>query len=312
MPNLKRLHNINKYFLACRPSFLSITIIAYSVGFSIQPSTQHIGINIFALLVSVLGHAAGNLINDYHDHINGTDAINTNRIPPFTGGSRFIQNGILQANEIKKLSQYLLLTTITCGILIGYLSDIKIIFIGCLAVFLGWAYSAPPLKLMSRGILGILTITATWTLIPIGSAMLNLHELWNSNLLTKTFLISLSFGLMTSNILFINQIPDTEADLSCGKLTFAGLLSTTNLKWAYLSICISAFLVLSMGYLFKIISPIFLDTLSVLPIFLFGFNYINSYKRKKLELRKAIILTIIGVHIFGILLITNNLINLSS
>jgi 1,4-dihydroxy-2-naphthoate octaprenyltransferase len=34
-----------------------------------------------------------NVVNDYYDHLNGTDAANVERIFPFTGGSRFIQNG---------------------------------------------------------------------------------------------------------------------------------------------------------------------------------------------------------------------------
>ena len=47
------------------------------------------------LLLALLAHAGINVFNDYCDHLNGTDARNTQRIYPFTGGSRFIQNGVL-------------------------------------------------------------------------------------------------------------------------------------------------------------------------------------------------------------------------
>lgn len=49
----------------------------------------------FTLLGALLIHAGVNVLNDYYDALNGTDAINQQRIYPFTGGSRFIQNGVL-------------------------------------------------------------------------------------------------------------------------------------------------------------------------------------------------------------------------
>ena len=39
------------------------------------------------------------MLNDYYDHLNGTDAANTGRLFPFTGGSRFIQNRVLTPGQ---------------------------------------------------------------------------------------------------------------------------------------------------------------------------------------------------------------------
>jgi 1,4-dihydroxy-2-naphthoate octaprenyltransferase len=66
--------------------------------------------------VAVTAHAGANLFNDYFDHINGGDAINTKRISPFTGGSRFIQNETLSPNTIYRLALALILFSVIAGI----------------------------------------------------------------------------------------------------------------------------------------------------------------------------------------------------
>ena len=89
---------ISLYFAATRPAFLIATLAACLLGLasaihsdvSFQLSTA-----ILTVLLALSVHAGVNVINDYFDALSGTDALNTERLYPFTGGSRFIQNGIL-------------------------------------------------------------------------------------------------------------------------------------------------------------------------------------------------------------------------
>ncbi len=53
----------------------------------------HAGLAALTVLPALLTHAMVNLLNDYYGALNGTDAANTERVFPFTDGSRFIQNG---------------------------------------------------------------------------------------------------------------------------------------------------------------------------------------------------------------------------
>ena len=46
-------------------------------------------VEIDALALGLIVHAAVNVLNDYYDALNGSDAANTARVFPFTGGSRF-------------------------------------------------------------------------------------------------------------------------------------------------------------------------------------------------------------------------------
>ena len=61
-----------------------------------------------ALFATVCVHAASNVLNDVGDDSGGTDRQNEDRIYPYTGGSRFIQTGIMSANEMARLGISLL------------------------------------------------------------------------------------------------------------------------------------------------------------------------------------------------------------
>ena len=72
-------------FSACRwPAVLGVAASLPAVSW---------GLVGWALLAVLLLQAGVNVFNDYYDHDNGCDAANTERVFPFTGGSRFIQNG---------------------------------------------------------------------------------------------------------------------------------------------------------------------------------------------------------------------------
>jgi hypothetical protein len=87
-----------RYFAATRPPFLSVTFAACLIGLAtaaldgamLRPLAAF-----FTVFFALVAHAGINVLNDYYDALNGTDAANTERQFPFTGGSRFIQNGVL-------------------------------------------------------------------------------------------------------------------------------------------------------------------------------------------------------------------------
>jgi 1,4-dihydroxy-2-naphthoate polyprenyltransferase len=64
----------------------------------------------------------------------GSDANNRQGIFPFTWGSRLIQKGEVSERQTTELAQGLLLFLVPAGLL------------------LAWAYSAPPPRLMARGL----------------------------------------------------------------------------------------------------------------------------------------------------------------
>ena len=91
---------------ATRPAFLLVTLVACLVGLAVAHGS---GVRLDPLtalatvLLALVAHAAGNVINDYHDR--EADRLNTGRLFPFTGGSRFIQNGVLSEAEFTAAQQ---------------------------------------------------------------------------------------------------------------------------------------------------------------------------------------------------------------
>ena len=63
---------------------------------------------ILALFATVCVHAASNVLNDVGDESGGTDQQNVDRIYPYTGGSRFIQQGIMSQTEMARWGMTLL------------------------------------------------------------------------------------------------------------------------------------------------------------------------------------------------------------
>lgn len=225
-------------FAATRPAFLSVTLVGCLIGLA---GAWGSGLRLDAttaaatVLFALVAHAGVNVINDFHDALSGADAANTARLFPFTGGSRFIQNGVLSTRETGRFGYALLAAVIPAGLWLTWQAGPGLIAIGLGGLFVGWAYSAPPLALMSRG-LGELAIAAGWLLVVVGTDYVQRGAF--------SFLpvaSGLSYALLVANLLFINQFPDHDGDAAAGKRTLVVRLGPAVAKWGYLLIAILAY-----------------------------------------------------------------------
>lgn len=210
-PSREALANpLKRYLLATRPAFLTITLAGCVLGFAASPNLSWSLAGV-TLLLAMAAHAGVNVLNDYYDHLNGTDAANTDRLFPFTGGSRFIQNGVLSPGQTLAWGLALFALVITGGLWLIAQSGFDLFWIGLAGLVIGWAYSAPPLKLNSRG-LGEVCVAAGFMLVVTGSACVQTVQIPSS-----VWLIGLPYALLVTNILYINQFPDRSADALAGK-----------------------------------------------------------------------------------------------
>src|SRR5436190_16150608 len=214
-PTLALLPNpVLRYFLATRPPFLSVSFLAaligiataYCDGVALSPLTACISV-VFALVA----HAAVNVLNDYYDELNGTDRLNTERLFPFTGGSRFIQNGVISAHAMLVFGLALLAATIAAGLWLTAVAGIGLLWIGLAGCFIGWAYSGTPLKLNGRGF-GEPCVALGFGLIAVGTDYVQRKAFAPLPVTAVT-----SYALLVMNILYINQFPDLKADQAAGK-----------------------------------------------------------------------------------------------
>ena len=229
------------YIAATRPPFILATVMPILLGlaFSVyQNHTLHWFTAVLTLLAGMLLHAAVNVLNDYYDALNGTDDLNTERVFPFTGGSRFIQNGVFTRQQTLLYGLGLLLATILIGLYLISYAGMALFWLGLFGVLLGWGYSAPPLSLNCRG-LGELSVLTGFGLLPLGAALVQTGELSPTLLL-----VSLPVGLLTANLLYINQFPDRKADIQAHKLHWVARLSPLTARWGYVLIALLAWVLL--------------------------------------------------------------------
>ena len=237
-PTLAALPNpVARYFLATRPAFLSATLCAVllglaTAGFDGVPFAPLAAL--VTLVFALVAHAGVNVLNDYYDALNGSDALNTERIFPFTGGSRFIQNGVLTAAQTARFGAALFGLTMLAGVWLTTVSGPGLLAIGLAGLAIGWAYSAPPLRLNSRG-LGEPCVTAGFALIVIGADFVQ-----RGAPATLPVVAALPYALHVTNILYINQFPDRRADAAAGKRHWVVRLAPRQARWGYVLIALVA------------------------------------------------------------------------
>ena len=244
---------------------------------------------ILCLLGVMIAHLSSNVLNDYFDVKDGTDEENSDYFQQVSGGSRAIELGLITLNGTKKLG--FILTTI--ALIIGGIilfstnpANINSVIICALAgLFLGYFYTAPPLRLVARKGLGELTIFLTFgPLITLGTAFAIFDgDLASTEHLLNCLYIGIPMGLLTTNILLINEFPDMESDQKTHKDHLVVTFGKENSRWIYLFI-----LVLSILFTYilatKIENSLILISLGLLLIYggyIFSVLY-NKYNSREL------------------------------
>lgn len=220
-----------------RPEFLTATFCACLIGWASAHASGmpwHWGFIAATAVLALALHAAANVLNDAEDAISGADAANTQAITPFTGGAGFIQRGQISLATTQRVAWGLLGFVVLGGLLLAYVLGPQLLLYGLLGCFLAWAYSAPPLRLMNRG-LGELAVAAAWAAMAAGSDfVLRGSPAW------QPLLLGASFALLMANVLLINGLPDAASDAAVGKHTLAVRLGPRVAPWAYLGMAAAA------------------------------------------------------------------------
>jgi 1,4-dihydroxy-2-naphthoate octaprenyltransferase len=237
-PTLSALPSpLARYFLATRPPFLLVSLGACLIGIA-TASASGVTIDaakaIVTIVFAMVAQGGANVLNDYHDSVSGNDAANTERIFPFTGGSRFIQNGVLTEDQMLAFGTALFGATMAGGLWLMAVSGPDLFFLGAAGLAVGWAYSAPPLRLNSRGF-GEACIWLAWMIIAVGADYVQ-----RAQPSALPWIASAGYALLVTNVLFINQFPDRRADAAAGKRHWVVRLGPDRAVHMYAAIGIAA------------------------------------------------------------------------
>ena len=252
-PSLQRFANpFARYLAATRPAFLSVTLAGALIGLgsaSVDGLAIDLGKALLTVFFALVAHAGANVVNDYHDALSGADAGNHERLFPFTGGSRFIQNGVLSLRETRRFGYALLAAVIPAGLWLAAHSAGGLIWIGLAGLLIAWGYSAPPLRLMARGV-GEGAIAGGWLLVVLGTDFVQRGEF-----AARPLVAGLPFALLVAAILYLNQFPDALGDARAGKRTLVVRLGTQKARWGYLVLIAVAYLWLAVAVMAGALPP---------------------------------------------------------
>ncbi len=228
---------MNVYIRALRAPFLAGSIIPVIIGTCLAFRETYFFFSLF--LSTIIGvaalHLAANLLNDYYD-ARGSDPINVS-ITPFSGGSRVIQNGELRPLTILIMVFFFFGLALVSAIYLAYAGRPLVFFIGLLGMFAGWAYSAPPLQLMSRGWGEVVIFFAFGPLITLGT-----YYVMSGTLTLEAFAVGIPQGFLITGVIWINQFPDYEADKASGKYNMVVRLGLRISRYLYCLIMVLSFI----------------------------------------------------------------------
>jgi 1,4-dihydroxy-2-naphthoate octaprenyltransferase len=231
-------------------------------------------------------HLFSNLYNDFFDVTHGTDEANTEYFnagmnspilkgAQLSGGSRAVELGLITLKGTKNLANIMFSLGVITAAGILYLSFlntgstsnlINSALIAIIGVLIGYFYTAKPIRLSSLYGLGELSIfLAFGPLLTLGTGFAISND--TIGLFTSEFynllILGIPIGLLTTNILFINQYPDYTSDKEMGKNNLVVLLGKKSSRWVY-----AINLAIAVGSLYYISENIISASQSTLFMFL--------------------------------------------
>ena len=261
-------------FHASRPKFLVASAAPILVGSCLGYAT--VGsfswpLFILALLAIMAIHSSANMANDYFDHLSGNDWANKNPTP-FSGGSRFIQKGILSPKTMLLAALVALAVGSALGVVIILLTEsLFILILGLLGMLGGFFYTAPPVKLGYRYI-GEIIIALLFGLLPVYGS----YYLQTKMIDTIPLLPSFIVGILIFLVILINEFPDLKADAAVNKRTLVVRLGVPASIWIYRTALVASFLIAAAMMIYRSMFFAGLFYLITLPIAVFAIKSANK------------------------------------
>jgi 1,4-dihydroxy-2-naphthoate octaprenyltransferase len=209
------------FLRATRLPFLSATFVPVLLGIAVAAYRD--GFNWWLALLTLLGgasiHLGINVFNDVFDTRSGADAANVNPTQ-FSGGSRVILYGLLGLRSMALLATAFYAVGIGIGLLLAALRGWDLLWVGVAGALIGVFYTAPPLRLVHRGLGEVAVAAGFGPIMALGAYFVQAREY-----ALEPLLASLPVAILIALILYVNEVPDRPGDAAAGKRTLPVRLS---------------------------------------------------------------------------------------
>jgi 1,4-dihydroxy-2-naphthoate octaprenyltransferase len=203
------------FLRATRLPFLTATFVPVLLGIAVAGWTN--GFNWWVALLTLVGgaciHLGLNVANDVFDTASGADAANVNPTQ-FSGGSRVVHYGLLSLRTIALMSFGFYAVGIAIGLVLAATRGWDLLWLGVAGALVSLFYTAPPLKLVHRGVGEIAVFLGFGPIMTLGAYFVQAQQYdW------EPLLASLPVGILIALVLYVNEVPDRPADAAAGKRT---------------------------------------------------------------------------------------------
>jgi len=226
---------------AVRPRSLTVAVLPVVVGTAAlaRSRSYSVPVALGCLAVAVLLQSGTNAVNDAEDAATGADA------QPMAMPSLSLRRGWISARQARWIG----LGALACAALLGLALAVAIgkpwlLGLGAAGVAIGWAYTAPPLRLAYRPLgelasgapmgVGIAWGTAA---AQAGARGVPVSVLWAGGML----------AVVTAAILHANNARDRDSDARIGKRTVATYLSPRGVVWEFRALLATTLVLLAAG-----------------------------------------------------------------
>ncbi|MDH6303749.1 1,4-dihydroxy-2-naphthoate octaprenyltransferase [Parabacteroides sp. PF5-5] len=226
---------IRYWILAARPRTLTASVSPVLLGCALayRDGVFKWQLAVLCLLVALFAQIASNLANDYFDYKKGADG--EDRLGP----ERAVASGWISPRAMLKGTLLMLGLACVCGLGVLYYAGWELIFVGIAIAVCVLAYSADPFPLAYNG-LGDVCVLLFYGIIPVCFT----YYVQATSFSLLSFLLSLSVGFLSINILIVNNYRDYEQDKASKKRTSIVLFGRTFGKIFYLANGILALLLI--------------------------------------------------------------------
>jgi 1,4-dihydroxy-2-naphthoate octaprenyltransferase len=232
---------LKAWLLEIRAPFLLLPVTLSFVGSSLAIYEGHFDSFRFLLFtaVLVLFHVSVNTLNEYYDYKTGIDQ-NTTRTM-FSGGSGMLQAGLLKPEKVLQVA-------LICFVAGAALSAYVLYVVGVILlpiIILGMIFVAFYTQLFARIMLGEIVAGLGLGFLPV----LGAYMIQTSSVSLESIFLSILAGILTFNLLFLNEFPDLDADAKGGRKNLVMALGTRESASLYSGLTLSVYGVICLGIL---------------------------------------------------------------
>ena len=249
---------------ATRLPFLSATIIPVLLGIVIAAAQGFF--DLWSAVLTVIGASfvqlGLNVANDVFDTAQGADDVNVTPTK-YSGGSRVIQYGLVSFRRMASIAIAFYLLAAAIGLLLlATRGSPALLLIGVIGFVVSIGYTAPPLKLVYRGLGEIAVAVGFGPLMLLGAYVVQTR----GALSWEPLVASIPIALLVALILYVNEIPDRRGDARAGKRTLPVRFSMETVVRGYDAAVAIAYAVVVGGVLAGILPITALLVLLTIPL----------------------------------------------